>query len=102
LLEALPEGLRMDTGIRYNHGAAYYRLGQALDTQAATAAGSPRAAADRRQACARYAQALPILQELLDRFKDLGATSIQPDMVRQAMKACGSAEPLAAATRQPR
>jgi len=84
LFDQLAAGARLDVSMRSAMGAARNTLAAALDARAGLHPRSPQAAADRREACQRWAEALDILQAL----DDTGAAApgkLGPAEVRQAM-----------------
>ena len=93
LFEALPEGARAESAVRFTQGSVYYWLGQALEQQAARPhAVGPGARAERAEACEYYRRGLPILQDIHDRF-GLGGhpDDLHPDKLRASLKRCEAA-----------
>jgi len=85
--EALPVATFENRSIRYEQGLSYHQLGRALERQSQLP-GRPAAAAaaDRRAACERERQALPIFEEVDKLGISPGNTGVAA--VRAALRGC--------------
>ena len=88
IFENLPESARKETYVRMSLGEGRYTLGRALEGLATRRDHvKTQAAADHREACQAYRQALGILQEVKDRA-GIAPAEVQPDTVRKALQRC--------------